>query len=118
MDLREAKQFLNGEQWSSVQQATVEDTPIDSNVEMTKEIFDTVISAFIQKKGNIYKVDFGREYNKLPSFRYVRQYYGDLSSLKKAFGDDDPGHQRLYRPGAHRLWHKGFHSKYRALPIR
>lgn len=85
----QAKQFLNGEQWSSVQQTTIEDTHIDENVEMTKELFDTVISAFIQKKGNIYKVDFGREYNRLPSFHYVRQYYGDLSSLKKAFGIED-----------------------------
>lgn len=53
--------------------------------DMTKETFDIIISNFIDKKGNISKVDFKREYNNLPSISYVDKYYGDFSSLKKAF---------------------------------
>ena len=56
---------------------------------MTKELFDKAVAAFIKRKGNISKVDFARGYNKLPSIHYVRQYYGDLNSLKKAFGIED-----------------------------
>lgn len=53
---------------------------------MTKDKFDKLIGDFIKKKGNIHKVDFGREYNNLPSVHYVKVYYGDLNTLKKAFG--------------------------------
>mgnify|MGYP003308787993 CR=1 FL=1 len=53
--------------------------------EMTKEKFNSIISAFINKKGNIHKVDFNRVYNNLPSIKYVYKYYGDFSSLKQSF---------------------------------
>ena len=56
---------------------------------MTKELFDKAVAAFIKRKGNISKIDFARGYNKLPSIHYVRKYYGDLNSLKKAFGIED-----------------------------
>lgn len=62
------------------------DQPQDN---MSKEAFDQAILRFIAQKGDIHKVDFGREYNHLPSIHYVKKYYGDLRSLKKAFGVED-----------------------------
>lgn len=87
-----AKSFLNGTSLSEVELVNSNDANIEtyeSSAGMTKEIFDDMITAFIKKKGNISKVDFGREYNKLPSIHYVNQYYGGLNNLKKAFGIED-----------------------------
>lgn len=56
---------------------------------MSKETFDQAILNFIDRKGDIHKVDFGREYNHLPSIHYVKKYYGDLRTLKKSFGVED-----------------------------
>lgn len=56
----------------------------DKNI--TKEDFDRCIQDFIDRKGDIHKVDFAREYNHLPSIHYVRVFYGDLNTLKKSFG--------------------------------
>ena len=56
---------------------------------LTKEEFDAQILDFINKKGDIHQVDFSRAYNNLPSSWYVREYYGDLNSMKKAFGIED-----------------------------
>ncbi len=87
-----AKSFLNGSFLNPSEQPDINDVPIKSpspNVGMTKEQFDEIISTFIKKRGNISKVDFGREYNKLPSIHYVNQYYGGLTNLKKAFGIED-----------------------------
>ena len=56
---------------------------------MTKEAFDQIILDFINRKGDIHKVDFGREYNHLPSIHFVKKYYGDLRTLKSAFGVED-----------------------------
>lgn len=93
-----AKQFLSGVQLSS---AAGENENVDQNVDsveetnqtrsnrLTKEEFDYEIQRFIDKKGDIHKVDFTRAYNKLPSVLYVKEYYGDLNSLKKAFGIED-----------------------------
>lgn len=84
-----AKQFLSGGSLIEEQQPAIE---INSNVscgEMTKELFDAIIADFIHRKGKIAKIDFGREYNKLPSIHYVRQYYGDLNNLKRSFGIED-----------------------------
>lgn len=93
-----AKQFLAGTHLSS---AAVENVSEEHNKEvveepqkpqsnrLTKEEFDLEIQRFIDKKGDIHKVDFTRAYNKLPSVWYVREYYGDLNSLKKAFGIED-----------------------------
>lgn len=83
-----AKRFLTGDSLYDVNNGSVGETP-EKSQKMTKELFDKLIGDFINRKGNIYKVDFGREYNHLPSIHYVRQYYGDLNSLKKAFGVED-----------------------------
>lgn len=85
------KSFFNGGSLSEVEQSVAEEvveTP-ELNDVMTKELFDTMVATFIKKKGNISKVDFGREYNKLPSIHYVIQYYGGLNNLKKAFGIEE-----------------------------
>lgn len=87
-----AKSFLNGDFLYEVEQDVVNETENksrESNACMTKDLFDELVTAFINKKGNINKVDFGREYNKLPSIHYVNQYYGGLNNLKKAFGIED-----------------------------
>ena len=52
---------------------------------MTKEKFDTIVRAFIEKHGNIKKVDFTRDKNGLPSITYVIKYYGSMNELKLAF---------------------------------
>ena len=87
-----ARAFLNGGSLNEVEQIAVDNISTEqteSNAGMTKELFDEIVAAFIQKKGNISKVDFGREYNKLPSIHYVIQYYGGLNNLKRAFGIED-----------------------------
>lgn len=86
-----AKSFLNGGELVDFEQPAddASDLPQESQVGMTKKLFDEAVAAFIKKKGNISKIDFARGYNKLPSIHYVRQYYGDLNSLKKAFGIED-----------------------------
>lgn len=87
-----AKSFLNGGSLYEVEQDVINETCNElpeSNSGMTKDLFDAMITEFINKKGNISKVDFGREYNKLPSIHYVNQYYGGLNNLKKAFGIED-----------------------------
>ena len=65
------------------------ETPYNKRKTMTKDEFDIIIKDFIERKGDIHKVDFTREYNGLPSIHYVRTFYGDLSTLKKAFGIED-----------------------------
>ena len=84
-----AKQFLNSNAMSEKINTSTEPLPQEPTKEITKEVFDSIIATFIQEKGNISKIDFAREYNKLPSIHYVRQYYGDLTSLKEAFGIED-----------------------------
>lgn len=92
-----AKQFLAGVQLgnSQTENDIVKKTAVEPNsipnqpLRLTKEEFDAEIQRFIEKKGDIHKVDFTRAYNKLPSVWYVREYYGDLNSLKKAFGIED-----------------------------
>lgn len=84
-----ARRFFAGE---SIDANTPDTTERESKVTsdgMTKELFDKQIADFIKKKGNIHKVDFGRTYNNLPSIHYVRQFYGDLNKMKKAFGIED-----------------------------
>ena len=87
-----AKAFLNGGTLSDVETPAFDKPSGASNKQndgMTKELFDEIIDAFIKKKGNISKVDFGREYNNLPSIHYVNLYYGGLNNLKIAFGIED-----------------------------
>lgn len=88
-----AKRFFAGEVGlAPVQESNTEN--LQGNVEqlqggMSKEVFDQIISSYIARKGDIHKVDFGREYNRLPSIHYVNKYYGDLRTLKKQFGVED-----------------------------
>lgn len=89
---KKAKDFLFGEKVSNNNDK--EETTITTEFEnitinsknITKEEFDKCIQSFIDKKGDIHKVDFTREYNHLPSIHYVRTFYGDLNTLKKSFG--------------------------------
>ena len=84
-----ARRFLSGENVddeSCVTESEAPDVKVKEVKGMTKEIFDQLIKDFLDKSGDIHKVDFGREYNNLPSIHYVKVYYGDLNSLKKAFG--------------------------------
>lgn len=82
-----AKRFFAGETIdNSIQENKDDYTTQDV---MSKELFDQIIQGFIDRKGDIHKVDFGREYNHLPSIHYVKKYYGDLSTLKKKFGLED-----------------------------
>ena len=84
-----AKQFLNGNTMLEETSTRVDNFSRELSPEITKEVFDLAVETFIKKKGNISKIDFAREYNQLPSIHYVRQYYGDLTALKKAFGIED-----------------------------
>lgn len=84
-----AKRFLEGK---SIDESEVVPNQNNSTViqsQMTKEQFDSIVKDFINKKGDIHKIDFGREYNNLPSISYVNQYYGGINGLKKAFGIED-----------------------------
>lgn len=84
-----ARRFFAGESIdANVSEIAENEHKLDSDG-MSKEQFDKQIANFIKKKGDIHKVDFGRTYNNLPSIHYVRKYYGDLNSLKKAFGIED-----------------------------
>ena len=60
-----------------------------SSVEMTKERFDEIVKEFISRNGDIRQIDFSREFNGLASIHFVRKYYGDLNTLKKAFDIED-----------------------------
>lgn len=90
-----AKQFLAGGAMDSTQVYNTDSTmQVDEKTglkesQFTKAEFDLRIKNFIDKHGDIHKVDFSRVYNNLPSVWYVREYYGDLNSLKKAFGIED-----------------------------
>ena len=91
-----AKQFLTGVKLNDELMDTTPSTDVDifnenndNSKKLSKDEFDNMIQNFIDLKGDIHKVDFTRSYNKLPSVWYVREYYGDLNSLKKAFGIED-----------------------------
>lgn len=85
-----ARKFLEG---LNIEENTIENNSINNDAEiqitnihdMSKEKFDIIIGNFIERNGNISKVDFKREYNNLPSINYINKYYGDFPSLKKAF---------------------------------
>lgn len=85
-----ARKFLSGENVDEIESTDCGENNATEEIfdskSMSKELFDQLIKAFIEKKGDIHKVDFGRMYNNLPSIHYVKVYYGDLNTLKKAFG--------------------------------
>ncbi|MBQ2661024.1 MAG: HNH endonuclease [Clostridia bacterium] len=70
-----AKRFFAGESLTQTEPNPEVNIVKSVSDKITKEEFDNIISDFIDRKGNIHKVDFGREYNHLPSIHYVRQYY-------------------------------------------
>ena len=80
-----AKKFMSGENIDT-DLSTVSQPSVIINEKMTKEKFDTLVREFINKKGNIRKVDFIRDKNGLPSVAYVTKYYGSMNELKLAFG--------------------------------
>lgn len=82
-----AKRFMSGETIDLDISPLPQQKPLVDN-EMTKERFDTIVRAFIEKHGNIKKVDFTRDRNGLPSVTYVTKYYGTMNELKSAFGLD------------------------------
>jgi len=90
-----AKQFLAGKTIDITSDIKTDETIPENNSSnntskrLSKEEFDRQIQAFIDKKGDIHKVDFTRAYNKLPSIWYVKEFYGDLNTMKKAFGIED-----------------------------
>ena len=90
-----AKAFLSGENLGESIQDSAPINEKTSNLasgndnKLSKEQFDAIIEDFIKKNGNIQKIDFAREYNNLPSFNYVKLFYGGLLELKEAFGISD-----------------------------
>ena len=80
-----AKRFMSGGTINADLVSTQQQEQID-NSKMTKEKFDTIVGAFIEKHGSIKKVDFTRDKNGLPSITYVIKYYGSMNELKLAFG--------------------------------
>lgn len=81
-----ARRFLSGESLDVNEQQLIQEEQSIRTGNLTKDDFDKIILDFIKRKGDIHKVDFGREYNNLPSINYVRVYYGNLNNLKKSFG--------------------------------
>lgn len=53
---------------------------------ITKTEFDNIVRKYINDTGNIRKKDFMYVNGVLPSYSYVKMYYGNLSNLKKYFG--------------------------------
>ena len=82
-----AKKFMSGETIDFDVSPFPQQKTTDGDM-MTKERFDTIIREFIEKHGNIKKVDFTRDKNGLPSVTYVTKYYGTINELKVAFGLD------------------------------
>lgn len=80
-----AKRFMAGETITLDLPSTEQQPKIDDS-KMTKEKFDVIVGAFIEKHKDIKKVDFTRDKNNLPSVVYITKYYGTINDLKTAFG--------------------------------
>ncbi len=80
-----AKRFMSGETINCDSNSSIQLLPADRE-EMTKEKFDAIVGAFVEKHGDIKKIDFTRDKNGLPSIMYVTRYYGSMNNLKQAFG--------------------------------
>ena len=79
-----AKRFMAGENIND--DYSVLELPKKDESKMTKEKFDILVRDFINKHGDIKKVDFTRVKNNLPSVTYIVKYYGSMNELKSAFG--------------------------------
>ena len=80
-----AKNFMLGVPLNTDIVSTPPQTDVGGG-KMTKEKFDAIVGAFINKNNSIKKVDFTRDKNGLPSISYVTKYYGSMNELKLAFG--------------------------------
>lgn len=80
-----AKRFMSGGTINPDLGSSSQQVPTDDN-KMTKEKFNAIVGAFIEKHKNIKKVDFSRDKNGLPPVTYVTKYYGSMNDLKLAFG--------------------------------
>lgn len=85
---QKARAFLEGESLNgdTASSEHVVSAPKKPTPRITREIFAELVRDFIEKNGNICRIDFMRENNGLPSFHYVKLYYGGLNALKKEFG--------------------------------
>jgi len=63
----------------------VEDSIIGT---LTMQDLGSIVLEFIEKNGDIKKIDFSRERNNLPSFGLVKKYYGGLKQMKSELGID------------------------------
>ena len=79
------KRFMSGETIDADTSASTQQLPANDE-KMTKEKFDEIVGDFIERHGEIKKVDFTRDKNGLPSIVYVSKYYGSMNELKTAFG--------------------------------
>lgn len=82
-----AKRFMSGETINIDATAIPPQSPV-VNEKTTKEKFDEIVGEFIKKHGNIRRIDFTRDKNRLPSVTYISKYYGSMNELKTAFGLD------------------------------
>ncbi len=80
-----AKKFMSGVAITLDLSSSTQQISIDGG-KMTKKKFDEIVGAFIDKHGDIKKVDFTRVKNGLPSVTYITKYYGSMHELKLAFG--------------------------------
>ena len=79
-----AKRFLEGKSIDEFEEEPIQNNSTVIQSQMTKEQFDSIIKDFINKKGDIYKVDFGREYNHLPSIcQFAKIFKNDKKAPEK-----------------------------------
>lgn len=57
-----------------------------ANRKLSKEEVEAAIRKFVARNGKIRKIDFSREKNKLPSFYWVTQYWGNIRQMQKELG--------------------------------
>lgn len=68
-----AKRFLAGDTITNDESPSSQSIFLDES-KMTKEKFDNVVGEFIKQHGDIKKIDFTRDRNRLPSVTYVSKY--------------------------------------------
>ena len=80
-----AKKFMSGGTIDFDSTLLAQKEIFDESI-MTKEKFDVLVGAFVEKHGEIKTIDFKRDKNCLPSQKYITKYYGSMNELKLAFG--------------------------------
>ena len=76
-----AKRFMAGADITLDLSPWSPSAPIDDG-KMTKERFDTIVGAFIEKHRNIKKIDFTRDQNGLPSITYHKYEQRNIPNAK------------------------------------